>query len=219
MITEEAAQRPPNLGSLRRLLLCPGYIGEEWRLPVRQVAGSRLLIAWSASEQRVDAGVPDFAAEAMTNAWFRSAAVTYPVALRAPTGALMLRRKWQLGRHFEWATARSPIRARTQVFDADYFSWAQQGQVVILSPLGAPFRATQAHLEVANDPSAFEQLASAGALGVVLPGVDGQVLGLYSFTASFERSVCLALEAAAEEQGASATTVTEQDIRVLLREA
>ncbi|MEO6599771.1 MAG: hypothetical protein ABIQ16_07860 [Polyangiaceae bacterium] len=218
-MTEEAAQRQPNSRYLRRLLLCPGFIGEEWRLPVRQAAGTRLLVAWSTTEQRIDAGVPDFAAEAMTNAWFRSAAVTYPIAVRPPTGAPMLPRKWQLGRHFEWATARSAMQARTQIFDADYFSWAQEGQVVILSPLGAPLRATQAHLEVANDPTVFEQLASAGALGVVLPGVDGQVAGLYSFTAAFERSVCLALEAAAAEQGAVATTVTEHDIQVLLRQA
>ncbi len=215
-MTEHPAERPPNSGSLPRLLLCPGFVGEEWQLPVLHVPGKRLLVAWSTSEPRVNAGLLKVAAEVMTNAWFRSAAVTYPVAVRAPTGALMLPRKWQLGRHFEWATARSALEARTQIFDADYFSWAQQGQVVILSPLGAPFRATQAHLEVANDPNVFEQLASAGALGVVLPGVDGQVAGLYSFTASFERSVCLALEAAAEEQGASTTTVTERDIHGLL---
>jgi hypothetical protein len=73
------------------------------------------------------------------------------------------------------------------------------------------------HLEVGSDLGLFGELAQSGAVGVLLPGVDGDVAGLYSFTTSMALGVRAALEDAARIAGTECVVATADDFRELIR--
>ena len=76
---------------------------------------------------------------------------------------------------------------------------------------------TERHLQVGGDVTVLEELARAGVLGLLLPGVDGQVAGLYLFTAAFGRTVRDGLQEAARSAGAEFVFASGDNIRALLR--
>jgi hypothetical protein len=81
---------------------------------------------------------------------------------------------------------------------------------VFLYPIGAPRLAlTETHLELAERGEAFDQLASAGATGLLLPGVDGDVAGLYTFSEELFQRLIDALRRACEAGGTALHEVSE----------
>jgi hypothetical protein len=204
---------------LERLVLWRQFIGAEWELPAGdEVPGERLLVGWKMRSARVDAGPPPAITRILATVLCRHATLTFARALRPPMGAALLGRPWQLNRHFIWATTSTAEEAVQGIFHGDFFSWTERGQVVILSPPGAPVPLTENYLQVQSDAGLFGELAHSGSLGVLLPGVDGQVAGLYFFTAALARAVSEGLDDAARSAGAQCAFATADNIYSLLRE-
>jgi hypothetical protein len=208
---------------LDHLILWPQFSGPEWQLPVSGIPGERLLVGWKVVPEMVDAGPPLAAAKVLATVLFRHARLTFPSAIRAPVAAGLLPRKWRLNRHFQWSTAASAKDACQSIFYADSFSWSLQSQVVILSqavaPLPNPLPLDERHLHLRSEPGLFGELAEAGALGVMLPGVDGDVAGLYFFTSDLARVVRDDLDSEARKTGARCAVATDETFRRFLRQA
>jgi hypothetical protein len=200
---------------LERLVWWPHFTGAEWELPV-DVPGERILIGWKMASAQVDLGPPDAVARLLVKVLCRSADLTFAAALRPPIGASLMPRTWRLNRHFSWTTTSRADEAVDGIFHGEPFTWSQRGQVVVLSPPGVAIPLTEKHLHVASDVTVFEELARDGALGVLLPGVDGQVAGLYVFAASVGQTVRDRMEEATRSAEAQFVLATGDDIRDLL---
>jgi hypothetical protein len=194
------------------LLLAPQFSEPRWRLPTPAV-GDRWLIGWKVIPDAVDAGPPDVVARLLMKVLCRQAAIAVPVAIRPPTGQALVARRWELHRHFEWITSTDPDEARQRIFDGDHFSWSEQAQVAILLLRGAPVSLSAEHLDLAAQPSLFASLAAAGAGGVLLPGVDGAVAGLYLFAPEWSAIVRGDLEAEAQRTGGKVVVACVTDLR------
>jgi hypothetical protein len=202
---------------LSRLLLWPGFTGTEWQLPVDVPAGDRILVGWNVTPSPVDGEVPRPVAELLVTVLSRRATLTFASPIRSPTGARILPRTWRLNRHFRWQPAMSEADAVAGIFYSGAFAWDLQGQVVILSVPGAVLPLAENHLNLLREPYLFGDLARTGALGTLLPGVDGDVAGLYVFESSLAITVRQDLAAAAEARGAECVTAAGQVFRDMIR--
>ena len=86
-----------------------------------------------------------------------------------------------------------------RLFDDPAFPWWMQGQVVLLSTpeAGPPELDSEFLISLVDKDDWSNQekiLSEAGILGIVRPGVDGDVAGLLSLASSFEPIVLSALE-------------------------
>lgn len=207
-------------GRLVRLILWPGFSGAEWQLPLGPAEVQRCLVGWKVAPAAVDAGPPPAVALLLAAVLCRTGPVTFASALAPPVGAALLHRKWRLGRHFEWKTthdANAVQDAADGIFDAGFFSWTKQAQVVVLSAPGPAPSLDERHLEVLGDPAAFADLPRAGAVGVLLPGVDGDVAGLYFFTPAAAQAFREELARTIQQAGAEILVATGDEFRHLLR--
>jgi hypothetical protein len=95
------------------------------------------------------------------------------------------------------------------------FPWWLQGQVALLSEPEAPPPdvAAEALLALIDDDwaSRIGALVGEGVMGVVRPGVDGDVAGVLSMTAAFEQNLLAALEREAVEAGFSWAVLSEEE--------
>jgi hypothetical protein len=185
-------QSPSGGPRLVQLRFCPGFSGTGWQLPLPPAA-ERALIGWKLASPPVDAGVPPPVARVLATALCQLGTVTFPARLRRP----------------RWRSTRDPTEVAAGVFEGDLFSWDLQGQVVALSPPGTSPRLNDDHLDVGIDPLLFGELETLGATGLLLPGVDGDVAGLYTFSPRAMRALEDALASAARDAGSELITVEE----------
>jgi len=169
---------------LRALLLCPRFSGEQWQLPVDDAFGDRALIGWRTERRRVDAGVPSSVARLLAEALCRRATVTFAKGHHAPAGVSLVPRQWRMGRHFEWRSTRDPHEAAAGIFGDPLFPWDRPGQLAFLSPPGHIPSLDERQLALTHDPSMASTLRGLFVCGLLLPGVDGDVAGLYAFGAA-----------------------------------
>lgn len=219
---------------LERLVLWPQFTGAEWGLPVNVAAAARVLVGWKVTPAMIDEGVPPMVGQILIATLRRVGTLFFPSALRTPTGAALLPRRWHQGRHFVWKTASLVgdagadvaadadinVDANTDVIDgifsSDFFPWSQQAQVVIVAAPETAAALDETHLELLRDPRAFEGLARVGAHAVLLPGVDGQVAGLYFFDQSAGRAL-EELPVFARARGATCVTAADVEFRDAIR--
>jgi hypothetical protein len=201
---------------LERLILLPDFTGTEWQLPAGSAPGDRFLIGWNVSPDSADGESPAAVATLLSAVLCRLGTVTFASAMRKP-GAWKSR--WRQGRDFEWATATSVQDAAGRIFDADSFSWQRQGQVVVLSREGTAPVLTEKHLRLHDDPRSWADLAAAGASAVMLPGVDGQVAGLYCFLPGLRDELTRTLEEEVEKVGGRVVIADTHAFGGLLRGA
>jgi hypothetical protein len=203
---------------LQELLLWPQFEGVEWQLPVSPgLATERILIGWSLDRDLVDAEVPPVVARLIATTLCRHATLTFASAIRAPFGATLLPRSWRLGQHFQWITTADPEQATNGIFYTESFSWSQQGQVVVLSQPNVVPALEERHLELAHPEATFPELVRAGAVGLMLPGVDGQVAGLYVFDEPHARRIIHALKESVKDIGAGCAVCVGDDFRARLK--
>ena len=123
-----------------------------------------------------------------------------------------------MNRHFSWTSTSDPKQAATGVFSGEPFAWSLQAQVVVLSEPGTSPRLDERHLELSSEPQLFQELASLGAIGALLPGVDGDVAGLYTFSKQATRDFKAALSFRTREGGGEFVPVTEDAFARILAE-
>jgi hypothetical protein len=186
----DATSRGSRLVCLR---LCSGFTRREWSLPV-PTALTRLLIGWRTVPSPVDAGVPAVVAEVLTTALCRHAMLTFPT---------------ERGRDVTWKSTGDPREAAAGIFEGGHFSWDLQGQVVVLSRPGLAPVLNEAHLEVSARPPLFDDLKALGAVGLLLPGVDGDVAGLYTFAPADMHDIIGTLSVLARQAGGDCVSLSE----------
>jgi hypothetical protein len=80
---------------------------------------------------------------------------------------------------------------------------------VVLSPPGSSPELTEGHLQVGAAPPVLDDLQRLGATGLLLPGVDGDVAGLYTFADRDMQALEEALASAARKLGGDFLSVDE----------
>ena len=195
--------RPSGESGLVRLYVCPAFTRAEWRLPLLPQA-ERRLIGWTVERPPLDGGVPATVADIVAAALCGRANLSFASAVTPARRRGPFDGSWRIGRDFVWTSTRDPRRAAAGVFEGDPFSWALQGQVVVLSPPGMSPELAEDHLQVGTAPGVVEDLKRRGATGLFLPGVDWDVAGLYTFAPTDMQAL--------EEELASVTRKTGGDL-------
>ena len=167
-----------------KLILYRGEISPRWEIPD---AGDPLLIGWRVSPQPADAGVPSEVADALarglcaigTVAWFTAEPRVGEAVVSTQSERLFesLRRS----RTLSLVKSRDPKRAVT-LFDAPGTDWTLRGQATFVSRDFSEDTAFEPFFNVAGDPgsNSMDTLREIGVEAILLPGVDGDIAGLYS---------------------------------------
>jgi hypothetical protein len=175
-----------------------------WKLPPPSEAGEYLLIGWRVYPEPVDGGVPPMVAEVLAGALCNCATVSF------------LSDDFQRPRFTLFSTL--DPRVAIALFDDAAYPWTQHGQLALLSGKDTPppdltakqIRALTEH----RNPDAAKQ---AGFTGMLLPGVDGDVAGLWIFDPAAKRQFMKALLRGCEAAGYPLSTTTEDEFRESLR--
>jgi hypothetical protein len=170
----------------------------EWQLGALPPPSGRMtLIGWRDEPAPVDSGVPPHVAAAVSRALTSIGRVTFlSSAVHAATGSGW----WPLKRAPGPAELMSTTDPQTlmQAFDDAAHPWSMQGQVLLISaPAEAPPEIDRKQLRALLENEwgdAAGALSAPGVIGVVRPGVDGDLAGLLTLTADAERASLAALE-------------------------
>ena len=170
----------------------------EWQLGVLPPpTGRMILIGWREEPAPVDAGVPPEVAAAVARALTSIGRITFlssAVHASAGGGWSPLKR----GPGPADLTSTTDPQTVMQAFDDAAHPWWMQGQVLFLSaadvaPPGLERAQLLALLE--NEwTAAAGALSARGVIGILRPGVDGDLAGLLTLTADAERASLAALE-------------------------
>ena len=155
-----------------------------------------VLIGWKKDPEPVDGGVPDDVAPVLARAFTSLGRVTcLSSAVHASTGG---------GWWFKRAPGPADLMSTTDpqivvhAFEDGTHPWWMQGQVLLISaPAGPPPGIDRKQLlaVLENEWSeTADQLAALGVIGVVRPGVDGDLAGLFTLTADARDASLTALE-------------------------
>ena len=129
------------------------------------------MIGWRVEPTPVDGGAPENVARIIAAGLVRHVRVTFAEGIRRPLGS------------FSWSILHTTDADQaTQLFDSAYFSWATRSQLAFLSsPSAPPPEISKTHYRHALEREQFRSLAACGVTGILAPGVDGDVAGLYTF--------------------------------------
>ena len=180
------------------VFVCLDQRDSRWELPVATIAGVyRCMVAWRAVPPPLDAGVPVDVRQLLARALVSQALVTFPEGR---------------GRKFTFIHTDQADQAQ-RAFDAEYFDWTQRGQAIFLSPLkSSPPALLKTHIDIAFQPEGFSELLGVGVTGLVLPGVDGDVAGIYTFGAGFRKDLIDAVRRECERAHVGFRNVPEKDL-------
>jgi len=183
------------MSQVKTILVCLDQADPKWELPVDTGRGvQRCMIGWVTDPPPVDTGVPVDVARMLSGVLVNHAVVNYPRKVNKSASIV----------HAVTAEQAQPA------FEDEYFDWTQRGQVILLSPPNTPSPAiSERSLEVARDPARLHRLCDDGFSGVMLPGVDGDVAGVYTCAAGLRDSLLESLEAACRDIGARFRKVAE----------
>ena len=196
------------------IFACRDARGPQWQLGALPPATGRFtLLGWSQTAEQRDAGVPGEVARVLARALTSVARVTFPCSFVKPVATTawspldddlvrVLTAKGFGGRivaklrgtpsDITLMSTRRPGTA-VRLFDDPAFPWWQQGQLVLLSRSDAPppdiDEDTLLALFGEDWTKHAASLAPLGIEGVLRPGVDGDVAGLWSVTEAFEHVV------------------------------
>jgi hypothetical protein len=185
---------------LELMFECAGFEKPVWGLPVAVPSWVRRgLIGWRVVPEQVDAGVPEPVARLIASALVSHSRVTFA---ERPTLSLV---------------HTTDAGAAQRLFDSEGFDWTMGAQVVFLSaPSAPPPAVSEAHMRAAFDGAQFDGIAGTGATGLLLPGVDGDVAGLYAFSDRLWDGLASALRCACRNSGAVWREVEEGEFSELV---
>lgn len=178
--------------------MCLDQGDSRWELPLATIAGVfRCMVAWRVVPSSLDAGVPQDVSLLFSRALVSQALVTFPNGR---------------GSNFTFIHTDQAEEAQ-RAFDAEYFDWTQRGQAIFLSPLkSSPPALLKRHIDIAFRPERFFDLAELGVKGLTLPGVDGDVAGIYTVGAGFRNELINALRRECERAAVGFRNVTEEEL-------
>ena len=211
------------------IFACRDPRGAHWQLgSLPPGRGRAALIGWHDPAAQHEGGVPPRIAAVIARALTSAARVTFPSSVIAPAATA----DWSPSdgdevRVLPGRSVRGRITARLRglpsvvmlistrqpasamrLFDDPGFPWSLQGQLALLSRPDAPPPPIDERtlLALFGDDRASH---TAGLEGILRPGVDGDVAGLWSLAESFEQTTLAALERETRAAGFDWAMVTE----------
>ena len=170
----------------------------EWQLgALPPPTGQMMLIGWKKDPEPVDGGVPDDVAHMLARAFTSLGRVSFlSSAVHASSGGGWLSSKRAPGPADLMSTTDPQIVVHA--FNDAAHPWWMQGQVLLISapadpPPGIDRKQLLAVLENEWNGTAAP-LSALGVIGVVRPGVDGDLAGLLTLTADARKACLAALE-------------------------
>jgi hypothetical protein len=218
----------------RSVQVCRDARGTQWQLgPLPPARGRLTLVGWTHPADQQNSGVPAGVSGVLARALTSVARVTFPSSIpdvpatdtwsafngslvRALTGQCAIERaKARLGgtgsRALLISTRRPDVTLRA--FDDAGFPWWLQGQALLLSaPEAAPPDVNEPTLLALFENDWVEEaarLAALDVLGVVRPGVDGDLAGVLALSEAFDQSFLDALERETRRAGLTWSIVPE----------
>lgn len=218
----------------RSILVCRDACGAQWQLgPLPPAQGNLTLIGWTRSAAEHNDGVPQDVANVLACALTSVARVTFPSSsadapataawssldgslFRVLTGQTLLDRTVAgfrgMSTRATLVSTRSPAVALL-AFDDAGFPWWLQGQALLLSaPDAAPPDVNEPTLRALFEDEWVEEaarLAALDVLGVVRPGVDGDLAGVLASSEAFDHGLLEALERETRRAGLTWSIVEE----------
>ena len=183
--------------------MCPAPQSKDWELPLRDPAKC-LLLGWIVQPESFDGGTPSPVRDLVSQALCRIATVTF----LAHDGEAVLRSKHRI------VSTREPA-VLTALFDDPAYPWTQHGQAAFLSDETGPPMSDRLLTEVVGQRK-VEAAERAGFMGVILPGVDGAVAGVWMFEPDSLEHFTKALEECCTTAGAEFHVVNEDQFRQAL---
>jgi hypothetical protein len=199
-----------------------------------------ILIGWRHDAEHHDGGVPVDVARVLAGALTLTSRVTFLSSVAgsaasdawAPHGADQARMSVRLGpigrvtaklrgepSEVALISTRQPETA-TRLFNDAGYPWWLQGQVILLSRVDAEPPAIDGHSVLAlmeeDWASRVGDLAGHNVAGVARPGVDGDVMGVLSFTESFEVGLLTAIQRQTVQAGLGWAIVPEDEFANVL---
>lgn len=166
------------------LLMCRDPHSSDWELPFDSTDG--VLLGWVVEPESFDGGAPPAVANLLSQLVCRMGIVTY----LSHDGVAVPKSKHKV------VTTREPSVAAA-LFDDPAYPWTQYGQAAFLSD-DATLQVTSRVLNEVVGQRKASAAERAGFKGVLLPGVDGVVAGLWMFQAGGLDSFVAALEECSE---------------------
>ncbi len=172
------------------------------------------LIGWKQDPDPIDAGVPKEVAAVLARALTSLALVTFPSSIEhaSATGRVVGPRKGAPGDLVLVST--TDAETAMQAFDDPEYPWWLQGQVLLMSASSAagPDISRNQLFALFAEEWAREAatLAQFGVVGIVRPGVDGDMAGFLSLSAGFDDAMLAALEREALLASFKWSVVTEE---------
>ena len=217
------------------MLVCPDPRGSHWQLgTLPPPQGPLTLIGWRQQPDPPDGGVPAEVAAVLARALTSVARVTFPSsAIDVPVGEAWSAhgddRVRELTSQGVGGRAKAIVGGRTNkvvlvstrapatvvtAFDDAQYPWWLQGQVLLLSEVDAePPDVDMERLSALYDEEWTRQAAAlsvAGLVGVMRPGVDGDVAGLLALVDAFGPAFLGKLEHEARVAGMGLELVDER---------
>jgi hypothetical protein len=185
------------MAHVKAIYVCFDQCDDRWELPLAVSAGIfRCLVGWRVIPPAVDAGLSAGARKLLASALVSNSRVTFPCGS---------------GRQFTFVDALRPEDAQ-RAFDAEYFDWTQRAQVIFLSPLETPPPVlSKADIRLAQRVDR-QRLIGSRITGVVLPGVDGDVMGIYTFSHVLRDQLLAFLRTACAKAEVEFRVVTEAEL-------
>jgi hypothetical protein len=180
-----------------KIFVCLDRIDRRWELPLAPSPVESCLLGWRVVPISTHAGVPEVVAGILANTLVKHALVTFPTRAKGRVRLVH-------------ASHADDVR---RAFDTEYFDWTQRGQVMFLSPPdSSPPEISESHLAMTQDGARLHTLAAIGVTGVVLPGVDGDVAGIYTFAGGLQDALLSSLRMACAGVGATCRVVTDAEL-------
>lgn len=207
-------------------ILCKNPESPNWQLN-SPVQSDLWMLGWQIlPEYEIEGGMPDEIAEILAKALTSTALVTFPtIDSVGATGDCVQRiEAGVIGSvaaafsgtpgSFNLISTTNPETAKN-LFNAGYFPWDLQGQIILLSPPGSQppvlDRKTLFSVMDANLHTDFKLLSSVGVQAMIYPGVDGDLVGIVAASPAFENEILRAIEAEAVRSGFGWQVVTEDE--------
>lgn len=198
------------------------------RLPQWQLAGylgtsTSILLGWRQAPRPIDGGVPTEVATVISNTLCRVARVSY---LSSDLEEIMATHSKEfysiqpitelglvarLAAHWSGVPPHAAVvstnnpKVALHLFDANYFSWVLQGQSVFLSDLSDPLPDLRDVVSKAwqkkYEDAPLEAINDYSLIGIMRPGVDGDVAGFLFRSVAHKESFLRGLREEAESNG------------------
>lgn len=203
-----------------RILICTSARLPQWQLAGYIGTPTSLLLGWHQAIRSVDGGAPAEVAKVISNALCRGARISYLYSdlqeiidthakefysIQPITEPGLLIAFWS-GIHPKAAVvSTNNPEVALHLFDASYFSWVLQGQSVFLSRLSDPIPdlkdVVSKTWQRRYEDAPMDTLIEYSLVGIMRPGVDGDVAGILFRSIQDRANFLTALQEEAESSG------------------